>query len=346
LKPRALVVDDDVGILQMVRDILDSLNHYCDLAGDQGTAWKLFEARHYDYVLLDLEIPVEPGRLFRKENGMNLLKQISGHPAKNGVPVIVMTGHGKDSPDLAVSLMRPNGAKDFVTKPFDKGNLDEAIRRVLAKGGQDAPTPQVEPKIKGPTPFKAEKREMVIYDDRVTLCGIQVWTDCAFPETGLILRKLSERTHDGYVRIKGPKLNKDLGRDISNPVSKFIKRFRENCRSKMASCLGLDCGMHDVIGDPKRGGGYHLTETIEIRIEDGEERTVEQPCSMQVEHPLNERQQWILDQIRQGFRIGQKDAVAHFFGERTETTIKRDLKALRGRGLIFTDRDGCYSLCT
>jgi DNA-binding response OmpR family regulator len=344
LKPRALVVDDDVGILKMVRDILDSLNHSCDPAGDQGTAWKLFEARQYDYVLLDLEIPVEPGRLCRKENGMNLLKQICEHPAKNCVPVIVMTGHGNDSPELAVSMMK-DGAKDYVTKPFDRGKLDKAIRDVLARDGHAVPTPMVEPKPKKSTPFTTEKREMVIYSDRITLCGIQVWTDCAFPETGLILRKLSERTRDGYVRIKGSRLNEELGLDASNPANKFIKRFRDNCRSKMASDKGLDCGMYDVIGDPKRSG-YHLTETIEVRTEGGEGRVVEQPSLEQTEHSLNERQQWVLDQVAQGARISQKDVLAHFFGKWSPSTIKRDLKELRAQKVITTGKSGYYSRVT
>ena len=341
MKPRALVIDDDVEIIRTVGDILDSLNHDHDSAGDQVTAWRFLETAKYNYILLDLDIPVKAGKLCRVENGEKLLLQIRNTPEMKSVPVIVMTGHGNDSPDQAVSVLK-DGAVDYVKKPFGKGQPDKAIRDVLAKDDQATPVVRNKSEPKGLMLFKAETREVVIYDDRVNLCGIQVWTDCAYPEMGLILRKLSVRTRDGYVRIKGPKLNEDLGRDASNPVSKFIKRFRDNCRSKMASCRGLECGMHDVIGDPKRGG-YHLTETIDVRIEDGKGRVVEQPCSEQVEHSLNERQQWVLGQIDHGARIGQKDVLVHFFGKWSPSTIKRDLKELRAQKVITTGKNGYYS---
>lgn len=56
---RALVVADMEKIAREVSDILDSLGHKHDLAMDQESARKLLGPDKYNYVLLDLEIPVK-----------------------------------------------------------------------------------------------------------------------------------------------------------------------------------------------------------------------------------------------------------------------------------------------
>ena len=65
MKPRALVIDDDTAIVREVEDILASLDHDCDAVGDQDAARRLLGAGRYAYILLDLEIPVKPGKLSR-----------------------------------------------------------------------------------------------------------------------------------------------------------------------------------------------------------------------------------------------------------------------------------------
>ena len=57
---------------------------------------------------------------------------------------------------------------------------------------------------------------------------------------------------------------------------------------------------------------------------------------------LNERQEWILEQIDAGARLRQKQVIDHFRRDKTPSTIKRDLKDLRDRGLIATHSDGHY----
>lgn len=176
MKPRALVIDDDAEIIRTVGDILESLNHAHDSASDQETARNLLAADKYAYILLDLEIPVKPGKLCRIKNGENLLSEIRGTAGMETIPVIVMTGHGNDSPDLAVAVWQ-KGATHYVKKPFNKGELDEAILKVLAKDGQAGPAARLKAGPKKLTPFKDEKRVMVVEKDRATICGIEVWRE-------------------------------------------------------------------------------------------------------------------------------------------------------------------------
>jgi len=144
MKPRALVIDDDPKILEIVCEILDSLNHDCDTAEDQESARNLLAGGTYTYLLLDLEIPVRPKKLCRLQNGTNLLRQIRETPGMDALPVVVMTGHGNDSPDLAVSVWQ-TGADHYVKKPFSRGELDTDIREVLTRKGRPAPRWEASP---------------------------------------------------------------------------------------------------------------------------------------------------------------------------------------------------------
>lgn len=342
MKPRALVIDDDAEITRTVGDILESLNHVFDSAGDQETARNLLAADKYAYILLDLEIPVKPGKLCRIQNGVNLLTQIRETPGMETVPVIVMTGHGNDSPDLAVSVLK-KGAVDYVKKPFDKGELDKAIREALAKDGQAAPEAGTKAEPKNLTHFKDGKREMIIGEDSVTICGIEVWRATYQPDMRKILLRLSQKEGGGYVRVSGSKLMRELGRNASNPVGRPIKSFCDNAIERLAEERNLACGRYDIIASK---GGYHFTEWMDVRVAGepeppkGNRTSACNSAETDGAPALNDRQTWILEQLDQGVELRHKDIVRHT--RKNRSTINRDLKELRDRGLITTHEDGYY----
>jgi len=57
-------------------------------------------------------------------------------------------------------------------------------------------------------PFRTAKPEMLIYEDRITLCGAEVWRECTQLYTRDALALLSRKDKNGFVRIKGTKLTK------------------------------------------------------------------------------------------------------------------------------------------
>ena len=143
----ALVVEDDLLIVEDVQERLASLGHSCDCVECQDEARARLESTEhsYSYILLDLGLPISFGRKPRVENGLNLLKDISEAPKFQNVPVIVMTAHGKDGPDLAVEVLRYGRAMDFIKKPFSSNNESfetkvlKTLERVgLHPGGQSA----------------------------------------------------------------------------------------------------------------------------------------------------------------------------------------------------------------
>ena len=122
------------------------------------------------------------------------------------VPVIVMTGHGLDSHELVVRVWNA-GAVNFVGKPVTAAKLSKVINDALDHcASADSAAPDQKPLQPFHDPQENTRRKMVIYPDRVTLCGAIVWQDKLQPDMRTILLKLSEKTKDGYKRITGPNL--------------------------------------------------------------------------------------------------------------------------------------------
>lgn len=140
MNPHALVIDDDPEILEEVRDRLESLGHSCDCADCQEAARACLPQRAYDYILLDMEIPIKYGRPTRVQNGKNLLREIRATEGFEEVQIVVITAHGRDGPELATEVLRGRyeGADDFVNKPFPtQGHtLEKAILDALVRAGQ------------------------------------------------------------------------------------------------------------------------------------------------------------------------------------------------------------------
>lgn len=246
----ALVVDDDPAIQDAVADILDSLGHKYDQAHSQEDARRLLATKQYSYYLLDLELPVRADRGFaRIQTGENLLGEIVRQRGDAKTPIIVMTGHGLDCPDLAVRVMK-HGAVDFVKKPFPPtGNtLDRAILDALSPHNPKCRTTQADapdPEANSPLPFTGG--EMVFYPDRVTLCGITVVEGRT--RMRRILDVLREKRSNGkFVALSGDKLAAKLGvTSGQNAISEAVKAFRDTVVEVLA-CQGREmvCSRADL----------------------------------------------------------------------------------------------------
>lgn len=345
MKIRALIVDDDETIREAVGDIVALLGHEYECAGCQNTARELLSAKEFSYVLLDLEVPVRnDGGFPRTENGENLLEQIHRRPATADVPVIVMTAHGKDGPNLGVKQMKL-GAKDFVTKPFDNGALDTAIRDALAArrylNGQ-SPHVVVEPKLNGP-PRPFEGGLLTLHERHAELCGVTILEKNGRGHAWRVLGLLAQKNDAGNCRpLSGQQLAGELGRRVAqNAVSQCIRSLRKRITKTLREQMNIECDDRDVI--QSGGPGYRLNPRIEVRQDDdpgstpnndpGDTGGVTQddPGVMCGVSGVNDRQQWILDQLRAGAKLQRVDVKQKF--KCSATTSKRDLAELRKSGL-------------
>jgi DNA-binding response OmpR family regulator len=121
---RLLVVDDDDGVLDMLRRYFTGQGFEVSAAAN-GTEMREALARtNVDLVLLDLGLP--------GEDGFELTRQL--RKSWNGA-LIIITGRG-ESVDRVVGLEL--GADDYVTKPFDLRELLARVRSVLRRAAPAA----------------------------------------------------------------------------------------------------------------------------------------------------------------------------------------------------------------
>ncbi len=119
-KPRALVVDDDAGVREVLADALGLEGIEFVLARGAAEAIGALDAGFRpSVILLDLLMP--------GVSGERLLPQLRQHPAANAVPVIAMSA----SPDR---LARIEGPDARLAKPFDFDALLELVLRLSARG--------------------------------------------------------------------------------------------------------------------------------------------------------------------------------------------------------------------
>lgn len=274
MKYRALVIEDDPEIIEVVGESIESLGHIHDDAMSQEEGREqLFAAKH-DYYLLDLGLPLRQGRgLPRIQNGQNLLAEIRDYRHSNPAPIIVMTGYGLDAPDLAVEVMR-HGATDYITKPFPAigRTLDKVIQESLARHYGPChwrldPISHVTPSA----PVRFQGGEMVFYRDRVELCGVPVVEG----QTRMrqILDLLRERRPSGkHVAYSGMILAERLHvMNGENAIAEAIKSFRDAVEELMSN-RQIICGRKDVI--VSGGPGYRLASWIVVQDADEQAKSV------------------------------------------------------------------------
>lgn len=128
-KIHALIVEDDEAIIRPLSKKLKSLGHEFTVAKNQEEARSCLDGRVFDYILLDLKLPVDSEDMDADSNvGFNVLRQIREKHDKEHHPVIVMTAYG--SVEKAVEAMK-KGANDFVQKPFPSGEPERQISEIL-----------------------------------------------------------------------------------------------------------------------------------------------------------------------------------------------------------------------
>lgn len=352
----ALVVDDDDEIREDVSERLESLGHTFDCVGCQKTARdRIASGTEYSYILLDLELPLRYGKKPILQNGRNLLLHIRSTRGFEDIPVIVMTGHGLDGPGLAVEVMK-DGANDYVTKPFlaTGDTLEKRIAEALQKRMQPgvAKTSSIAPEATELRPFEAG--ELVFYEDRVELEGVKVCGNRNGARIRLILDELRQKNSRGrYVAYGGQQLAELIDCEYrgQNSISEAVKDFRNVVKQAMQE-LGVEVGQQDVI--ESGGPGYRLSKRITVIDADdplndpqtGSDDPQSDPDDPQNDS-LNDRQAWIIQQLRSGTGLRIGDVVDQWGC--SKTTAKRDLAELRDRGLIKFEgaaRTGCWQLVT
>jgi len=141
-----LVVDDEVGIRELLSEILADEGHAVSLAQSAAEARRERERQRPDLVLLDIWMP--------DTDGITLLKEWAAS-GQLTMPVVMMSGHG--TIETAVEATRI-GALDFLEKPIALQRLLQTVKRALHNAASPA-APQLGLAALGRSPALAEAKK-------------------------------------------------------------------------------------------------------------------------------------------------------------------------------------------
>jgi CheY-like chemotaxis protein len=117
---RVVLADDDATTIVMISTILKHFRYECDIANDGEEAVDIARKKKPDLVLLDVSMP--------RMNGFEALTALRGDIVTRNMPVILVSGH-RDEAEVVKGFSL--GADDYVTKPFNSGELMARIKRAL-----------------------------------------------------------------------------------------------------------------------------------------------------------------------------------------------------------------------
>jgi len=129
---RVLVIEDEVRLAENIAAALrEGAGFAVDCATDGETGWQLTRiasltgasgsASCYDLIVLDLMLP--------EMDGLAVLKRVRA--AKNRTPVLILTARSERK--SVIELLNA-GADDYLTKPFDLGELIARVKALIRRG--------------------------------------------------------------------------------------------------------------------------------------------------------------------------------------------------------------------
>ena len=119
---RVLIVEDERRLAEnILRALREGPGYAADIAPDGEEALLLCGTSNYDLILLDLMIP--------KLSGRGVLRSLRA--SQDRTPVLVLTAIGEKT--TTIDLLN-SGADDYMTKPFDLGELIARVRALVRRG--------------------------------------------------------------------------------------------------------------------------------------------------------------------------------------------------------------------
>jgi len=118
IKKRALIVDDEPDIRELLSMTLEQMGLQAVTAAKLSKAKKLLENEHFDLCLTDMNMP--------DGNGLELVEYVQS--ARPQLPIAMITAYG--NMDIAVEALK-KGAFDFVSKPLELMRLRSMVESAL-----------------------------------------------------------------------------------------------------------------------------------------------------------------------------------------------------------------------
>ena len=119
-EPLILAVDDEPGVLRLIKLELSSQGVRVVTAGDGEEALRIAEQQRPDIVILDIMMP--------EMGGLEVMRRLR---ERTSVPIILLTAKDHDQDKIRGLDL---GADDYLVKPFNPEELSARVRAVLRRG--------------------------------------------------------------------------------------------------------------------------------------------------------------------------------------------------------------------
>jgi len=187
---KILVIDDEKGIRNTLREILEYEKFKVEDAADGPAAIELTDKNTYDVILCDIKMP-----------GMDGMEVLDHLLSKTDTPVIMISGHGNI--DTAVEAIK-KGAFDYIAKPLDLNRLLVTIRNAMDKASLITETKTLKRKVSKTYDMVGESEAMVEIQEmieRVAPSGARVLIT---GENGTGKELVARWLHEKSERAKSP----------------------------------------------------------------------------------------------------------------------------------------------
>ena len=120
---RILIIDDDVQILDMLRQTLEHEGYEVVDAADGKKGIRLYRENPADLIITDIVMP-------EKEGIETIIELKQDFP---DVKIIAISGGGQIRPEGYLSMAKKLGAQYTFSKPFERKELLSAIRELIGR---------------------------------------------------------------------------------------------------------------------------------------------------------------------------------------------------------------------
>jgi two-component system alkaline phosphatase synthesis response regulator PhoP len=129
MRPKILLIDDDVDFVAATRTVLESKNYKVVVAYEGQAGLVKAREEKPDLVLLDIIMPVK--------NGFTAAEQFKKDPALSKIPVIMLTSFSTKGQGSGIPVSRGYTleAEDYVEKPISPSELLAKVQQYLGEKG-------------------------------------------------------------------------------------------------------------------------------------------------------------------------------------------------------------------
>jgi DNA-binding response OmpR family regulator len=220
---RVLLVEDEPAAALMLAKGLREHAYAVDVSGDGEDAAFRLATTDYDAVILDVTLP--------RRSGLSLASE--ARAAGWAVPILMLTA--RDAVEARIAGL-DSGADDYLTKPFDFGELLARLRALIRRGAR-APLPEV--LRVGALELNTRSRQVCKADRLLPLTTREY----------ALLEFLARRVGQVVGRAEIAEHVWDEGYDpMSNVIDVYIQRLRRK----------IDAGGQPSLIRTRRGEGYSL----------------------------------------------------------------------------------------